>query len=383
MQTILYITPSVELLGARISLIQLLSYLDRDRFRPVVIVPRHGPLVGKLRDLNVDTRIIKFGNWRKVKCWPGIPAALYNMTEVAREVNAALWHSNEFWSFPFASLSAQRLNLPTICHFRCSRLPAQLPSWKLRSYRVHKADRILAVSRAQFQLFRKMKDVNGKFTVIHNGLDVALFNGNNREKFRKECGVSDDERLVGMIGAVSEYKGVDDFLHAAAQMCRRIKGLKFVIVGPDTGKPKGFTGRMKQLAAELEISDKVIFTGFRNDIADIMTALDLLMTPSRVEAFGRVIIESLASGTPIVAYRVGGIPEIISDPEVGILVEPGNTAHLAEEAVKLLLDTDRREKMIRAGYAHICNHFTIQAHVKKIEEVYKTLLNSKNQRPES
>ena len=218
-----------------------------------------------------------------------------------------------------------------------------------------------------------MKDMREKFTVIHNGVDIALFNRNDREKFRTECGVAKDEFLVGMVGVVSEHKGVDDFLRAAGLMLKKLNNLKFVLVGPE--KPSGFSQRMKQLAEELNISDRVIFTGFRHDIAEIMTSLDLLLTPSRVEAFGRVIIESLASRTPVVAYHVGGIPEIISNSEVGVLVPVDDVEKLAQEAVEILSDDTRREVLAQSGYDHVCKHFTIQSHVKKVEDIYDTLLN--------
>jgi len=132
--TIFYITPSVELLGARISLVELLRHLDRSRYRPVVICHRNGPLLDKLKDINVETRIIRFGNWRKPKYWPLIPFAIKQMVDLGKIEDARLWHSNEFWSFPYARLAANQLKIPAFSHFRCSRTPQQIPPRKIKNY---------------------------------------------------------------------------------------------------------------------------------------------------------------------------------------------------------------------------------------------------------
>ncbi len=375
--TVFYITPSVELLGARISLVELLKNLDKTRFHPVVVCPKPGPLVDKLNEIGVDNRIIRFGNWRKVKYWPLIPGAIYNITEAAREENISLWHSNEFWAFPYAYLSARRLNIPTICHFRCSRPPAQLPAHKLKNYYVHKADRIISVSKAQHILFKDIPEVKSKLIVIPNGVDYPRFQQGNGADFRREIGINGNEFLVGIVGPVSEHKGVEEFLHAASIIVKQIPNTRFAVVGPD--RPKNFGIRMHQLAEELNLQNQIIFTGFRRDIASVMAGLDILVTPSRVEAFGRVLLEAMAAGTPVVASHVGGIPEIISDPDFGILVPPQYPDLFADQIIQLLTNEDRRKTIARNAQRHINEHFTIQLHALKVQDIYDEVLLSFSQ----
>ena len=370
--TIFYITPSVELLGARVSLFQLVANLDTTRFRPLVICPREGPLSERLRDINVQTRIVRIGKWRKVKYWPLIPQAIFNLTEIGREEGVGLWHSNEFWSFPYAYQSAKRLGTPAICHFRCSRSATQVPPQKLRKYFVHKADQIIAISESQKNIFKNMPEVASKLSVVPNGLDLSKFSRLETKAFRKEFNVDDNEFLVGMVGLISEHKGVEEYLIACAKVAEKIPNLKIVIVGPDHSRI--YLKRIKKLCAKLQIENRMIFTGFREDIPNIMSSLDLLITPSRQEAFGRVLLEAMAVGTPVIASDVGGIPEVISSNDVGILVPPENPGRFAEEMIGLLKNENRRKVIAANARRLVEEKFSIQLHVQRIQSIYDEFL---------
>ncbi len=370
--TICYITPSVELLGARISLIELLIHLDRTRYRPIVVCPKQGPLTDRLVQIDVDYRIVRFGNWRKGKHWILVPFALRSLVKLCRQEHVELWHSNEFWSFPYAYLTARFLGLPAISHFRCSRPKEQLPAWKMRAYLMHRADRIIAVSESQRAIFSDIPEVHDRFMVIPNGLDVTKFQPTDPGRFRKSCGIAEDAFLVGMVGPVSEHKGVEEFLRAAAIILKQHPSTRFAIVGPD--RPRSFTIRMQSLVSELGIADRVIFTGFRHDIPNVMADLDLLVTPSRVEAFGRVLLEAMAIGTPIVASRVGGIPEIVSSEELGLLVPPRDAAGFAEAILRMLNDESFRKHLAANARLHVENEYSIQAHSRRVEAVYEQFL---------
>ncbi|MBN1551488.1 glycosyltransferase family 4 protein [bacterium] len=371
-KTVFYLTPSVAMLGARISLVELLIHIDRNRYKPIVICPREGPLCDRLREIDIDIRIIRFGSWRKVKHWPLIPNAIRQLINAAQSEKVQLWHSNEFWSFPYVYRAAKRLNTPTICHFRCSRNPQQLPPRKLHNYYVPKADRIIALSKAQKRLFEKIPEVNSKFLVIPNGVDTERFLNHDGAAFRRELSINGDDFLIGMVGPVSEHKGVEEFLSACSVLTNRIPNLKAIIVGPD--RHKNFTEKMRSLSMRLNIANRVLFTGFRQDIPNIMAGLDLLITPSREEAFGRVLLEAMAVGTPIIASHVGGIPEIISSPELGILVESQNVEQITDAVHNLFLHPELRRKISEKTREHVRKEYSITLHAKRIQNVYDELL---------
>jgi len=370
--TIFYITPSVEMLGARISLVELLTHIDRNRFRPVVICHRYGPLVDTLRDIDVETRIVRFGNWRKAKYWPLIPFALRQMVYLSRQEDARLWHSNEFWSYPYARLSANRTGIPAICHFRCSRTPKQIPPRKIKNYMLPKADTIITVSKAQKRLFKKFPEMADRIRVIHNGVDLHRFMNADGGRFREELGVKPGQLLVGIVGPVSRHKGVEEFIRAAKRVLQTFPDARFAVVGPD--RPRAFLEEMLALTSSLGLNDNVLFTGFRDDIPEVMSGLDLLLTPSRVEAFGRVLLEAMAAGTPVVASQVGGIPEVICEHDLGILVPPKSPEKLAQAIIDIMTDTPRRERIIQTSREHVSRNFTIESHTREIEKVYDQFL---------
>ena len=371
-KTIFYITPSVELLGARISLVELLRHLDRTKYRPVVICHKYGPLIEKLKDIHVETRIVRFGNWRKAKYWPLIPFAIREMVALGKIENAALFHSNEFWSFPYARLTANRLKIPAFSHFRCSRTPQQIPPRKIKNYMLPKADKLIAVSKAQTRLFKDFPEMADRITVIHNGVDLDLFQKADGSSFRSEMGIEPNGLLFGIVGPVSPHKGVEEFIRAAKIIWESHPKAKFVVVGPD--RPHAFAEEMQKLAQSMQMEKNVIFTGFRFDIPQIMAALDALITPSRVEAFGRVILEAMSAGASVIASEVGGIPEIIDSPDVGVLVPPQSPEKLASAVLNLISDPIRKQRMINAARENVRNRFTIIQHTRQVEKVYENFL---------
>ncbi len=373
-QSILYITPSVELLGARISLIEYLRHMDCSRFKPVVVGNRHGPLMEKLAELDIPTHIVKFGNWRKVKHWPLIPFAVRDLVQLGKQHNIKLIHSNEFWSFPYARLAARKLNVPAISHFRCSRTAEQLTARKIKNYMMPKADMVIAVSEAQKHIFNPFPEMVSRIKVVHNGVDYDLFDKADGHNFRLEMNAGPTNKLIGIVGPVSVHKGIEEFIRAAHVICKHYPDVRFAIIGPE--RPRAFAIKMQQLSNQLNLDNNVVFTGFRKDIPQIMSSLDLLITPSHFEAFGRVILEAMAAGTPVVASNVGGIPEIVKSPDIGVLVPPKSYEILAKTVLTLLADKDDtlNQNALRARQ-YVRKHFSIKEHAALIESIYSQFLN--------
>ncbi len=126
----------------------------------------------------------------------------------------------------------------------------------------------------------------------------------------------------------------------------------------------------------IPIADSVIFCGYREDIPKIIAATDVLVLPSLGESFGRVIIEAMAMGRPVVATDAGGVPEIIRSNHTGILVEIANADAIAEAVVRLLNDEELSKKIGQAGLRRVQEKFTIEKHVHEIQRVYESVLSS-------
>ncbi|MBN1295791.1 glycosyltransferase family 4 protein, partial [bacterium] len=234
------------------------------------------------------------------------------------------------------------------------------------------ADTLITVSKAQKRLFKHFPEMHDRIRVIHNGVDVQRFMQADGNEFRRDIGVSPGQFLYGMVGPVSRHKGVEEFIRAAATIVRVDSEARFAVVGPD--RPRAFLEEMKALVHSLQVEQNVIFTGFRDDIPEVMSGLDVLVTPSRVEAFGRVLLEAMAAGTPVIASQVGGIPEVISERDMGILVPPKSAEKLGEAMLVMLQDTSRRNQIIQVSQAHVARYFTIEKHTREIEMVYEAFL---------
>ena len=172
----------------------------------------------------------------------------------------------------------------------------------------------------------------------------------NRWWYRtKECkppraGNDKEDLVVGMIGRLESIKGFEYFIDSAAIISREIPQARFLIVGEGSLHDK-----LAVRARDLNIGDKVFFTGWREDIPEILSILDLLALASLNEAVGRVILEAGAVGKPSVATEVGGVPEIIKNNTTGILVPPRDPDAMAQAVISLLKDEAKRSEMGRAA----------------------------------
>ena len=211
-----------------------------------------------------------------------------------------------------------------------------------------------------------------KIVVVTSGIDLEKYNKTevNAKEKRTEFNVGVDDFLVGMIGRLEKVKGPEYFIEAAKYIAERIPQTKFLIVGDGSLKEALIT-RSKQL----NIDNKVIFAGWQEDVPEILSILDVLVLPSLNEAIGRVILEAGASGKPVVATEVGGIPDIIKNNETGILVPPGDSKKIAEAVISLLEDKQKRFEMGRAAKDWVNNQFSVDNMVREVHNLYKSLLN--------
>ena len=186
-----------------------------------------------------------------------------------------------------------------------------------------------------------------RIDVIPNGVDASAFTGVDRSDARRALLLDATRPVVGLIGRITEQKGQDDFVEAALAIAVERPEPLFVMVG--FAEDAELQQRLRQKIAVFGLSDRIRFLGNRDDMASVYAALDLLVAPSRWEGFGMMLIEAMAAGRPIVATRVGAIPEIVRDGRTGVLVEPRDAQALARAITGMLDDPQRRIAMGEAG----------------------------------
>jgi glycosyltransferase involved in cell wall biosynthesis len=215
---------------------------------------------------------------------------------------------------------------------------------------------------------------SNNISVIHSGVDLNCFKRSKTESNpgRNELAIPPDSLVVGYVGWLIPIKGVTYLLGAMAEVAQRHSNSLLLLVGK--GDEKGEEEiKLKEQVENLGLADNVRFLGWRPDVDEIMGCFDIFVLPSLNEGMGRVLVEAMAAGLPIVASSVGGIPDLVKHGENGLLVPPANEGALERAISDLLSDEARRKNMGETG-KRMCRPYSVEAMVDKIDALYKDLL---------
>jgi glycosyltransferase involved in cell wall biosynthesis len=364
---ILYLANSGNIIGGgQISIRNLLEGLDEKKYYPLVVCPTRGNLVDELSKLNIETTIIKMESLRKlnVLSWINI---IFKLIRLIKRRNIDLIHSNGSRATIYGGIAARITKIPLIWHVRI----ADTDKW-VDKVLARFATKILVVSKAVSLRFKWNKK---KITVVYNGIDLEKFNPLiDGTKIRQEFSLLSSTPLVGIVGRLDNYKGHEYFIKAAKKVIDAIPNTRFLIVGDGENRKKLETLKMK-----LGLNGHVIFTGNRNDIAEIMAALDLFVLSSVSEGFGRSAVEAMACGKAVVASNVGGLSEIVEDGITGKLVPPRNPDALMTTILGLLKDKEKAKRMGRAGRQRAEKMFSLQQNIKKTLRIYEQIISNQKE----
>lgn len=183
-------------------------------------------------------------------------------------------------------------------------------------------------------------------------LGYARFAGRSRGRLRRELGLQDGTPVVGTISRLVPVKGLENLIRAAGTIIRSVRGTTLVIIGDGPHR-----AILQRLAKDEGVSRDVHFLGWRRDVESIYPDLDIFVLPSLNEGIPVAIMEAMAAARPIVATRVGGIPDVIVDRETGLLVSPGQPAAIADAVIELLRAPSERERLGRNAQASVLSRF--------------------------
>jgi len=216
-----------------------------------------------------------------------------------------------------------------------------------------------------------------KITVIRNGIDASLFEGRRGDGLRQELGLPARASLVAVISRLSPSKGLEYFLQAAALLAAGKEDLRFLIVGEAAPWDTGYRDQLQAYTARLGLERRVVFTGLRLDIPEVLSEVAVSVLPSLTEGLSNVLLESMAAGVPVVATRVGGNPEAVAEGVTGFLVPPRDPAALASAVQRLLDDAGLRARFSAASRRRVAQHFSIGAAIRETEGLYHRLLDDR------
>jgi glycosyltransferase involved in cell wall biosynthesis len=385
---VLFFDHTAQMGGGEVALLNLVKYLDRRRYEPVVLVGADGPLVSRLQEAGVETHVLavdpRIGRTRKDSLGGGTILRLGNVVrglafarKLSRFIRAGgfnVVHTNSLKSDVLGGIAARLAGVPVVWHVRDRIHRDYLPGPVAVVFRTlcrWIPQRVIANSAATLQTIDPTEKRSG-ICVVHDGTELPPTNGEAIPTIPPQQA---HRPLIGLVGRISPWKGQDVFLRAAAAVRRAFPLARFQIIGAALFDEADYERSVRSLASELKLDDCVEFTGFRSDVPALIANLDVLVHASTSgEPFGQVVIEAMAAGKPVVATNGGGIPEIVLDGQTGLLVPMRDATAMADAICHLLADPASAAAMGTRGRQRVAECFTIQRTAAGVQAVFDELL---------
>lgn len=240
-----------------------------------------------------------------------------------------------------------------------------------------RAGAFVAVSEADRRRMTEVERIPpAKTRFIPNGIPEQERSASGRD-IRAELGIGPDQPLVGAVGTLRPQKAYDVMIRSALVLRREFPDLRLVIVGGEEGAGTAERPRLEQLIRDLDLEETVTLVGFSPEPFDLICSFDVAALSSDFEGSPLSLLECMEAAKPVVATRVGGVPDIVRDGETGFLVEPRDPDAFAEAIARLLRDPARAEQMGRAGREVRQRDFSFEGMMGKIEDLYEELYAAK------
>lgn len=340
---VLFVSHSAGLAGAERCLLDLLRHIDRLRITPFVLLPERGPIEQELQQIGVSYRVVRYEWWLAQRNWLPIfgwrvlrsLVSFPRLLLIARRVSPDLVYTNSL-VVPEGAILAALLRRKHIWHVReivagNETLSGPLPLEFILRATLRLSSRVIAISesvRSQYPA-----DIRDRVLTIYDGVDLPAGCSAAR---RHDCPPAGAIELA-VIGTLSEAKGQLVAVETVRQLLETIPAISLAIIG--AGKP-AFQRRLSSYVEEHGLTAQVRLTGPIQDVTSVLDTTDILLMPSRAEAFGRVTVEALGAGVPVVGTNTGGTAEILSHGG-GVLVPPGRPDLMAAAVRDLLNSPDR------------------------------------------
>lgn len=385
MTTILYLHTTSEIGGSDVSLARLVEGLDHDRYTVIVALPSDGPLVSRLRAAGARVEIMPVLMKLTSRRGPGFflrfalnyPRAVAALVRFIRREHVSIVHTNTIHNL-YGVTAARVAGVPHVWHFReivwqsglLRRIELTMARWW--------STRIVVTSNAIAGMYGPARRWPVQLVRVPNGVETDRFMPGDGTRVRDELRVAPGQPLVGIVCRLDAWKGVDDFLEAAAIVAKADHSAVFAVIGGPIIGQESYEDALKTRARDLGLGARVRFSGWRYgpaEMPDVHRALDLLVLASREpEPFGLVLLEAMATAKPVIATAHGGPLDIVEDARTGDLVPPRDPAAMASAILALVRDPARSQRMGGHARERVLQHYTAAQYVAGIDAVYRELV---------
>lgn len=361
-RTIAFLPPRLVTGGTQRHLLEVLKFLDRRRFRPLVISAKRGGELGRaieacgveLVQLDLGERVLSADMVRCIRR----TAALFR----AREVDVVQCFQ---WRPALIGMAAARLARRGRVVAGRRSVPVERGGRALfEELAVRLADRVIVNAES----LRPRGAAGRRTDVIPSGVDTDAFRPRPeaRAGARGRLGLPTTGVVVGTVGRLEARKGTALLIEAAARLIKKgLPDLRVVVVGDGPLRDE-----LPALAARLGISDHVSMLGDRPDVAEVLTALDMFVLPSRTEGMSNALLEAMAAALPVVATAVGGNPEVVSAETTGVLVPPDDVTAMADAMLRVAMSPALATELGAAARRRVEERYGARAMVRRLEAVY-------------
>lgn len=370
-ETVLHLIDTDGPGGAETIYVALAKGLAERGWRSISAMTAEGWSARELRRQGIEPRIVRSGSGWDIRY-------LWRLRALIKEEGVDLVQAHLLGSALYGSVAARLSGIPAVATFHGGwdlRNSGALPGVKMRVLSRSLDAGVFVSPSLCHQFSREAPSLSVPGTVIPNGIDVSRFHprrtigeGNG---FRTELGVGPGEFLVGTVGNLRPAKAHRVFLRVASRLCQADDGYRFVLVGEASETD---ARDLRAMRDEFDLGDRLFLTGFRDDVARIMSSLDAFLLTSRSEGFSLTTVEAMASGLPVIATRCGGPEEIIEHGRTGLLVDVGNTREMARLVEKVRSSPDLRRDIGRAARDHVARNYSRSRMIDSYAALYFRLL---------
>ena len=382
---VLRIIARLNIGGPAIHTILLTAGLNSERFEAVLVTGVEGKYEGNMLDLAAAKGVkpITIPQLRRNIDPIGGFIALFKLYRLMRREKPHIVHTHTATAGLLGRLAAKLAGVPVILHTFHGHvlhgyfgpLRSKALVWMERRL-ARLSDRIVTVSEGQ------KRELVGygiapleKIAVVPLGFELEdlLACESHRGELRRELGLTDQNKLIGIVARLVPIKNHRLFLQVAEVVAEAVPQARFLVVGDGELREE-----IEAYARDLGLDGRVLFTGWRQDLPRLYADLDVVALTSINEGTPVSLIEAMAAGVPVVATAVGGVPDVIVDGKTGYLVKAGNVEGMAEAIIELLSNPEKAREMGQEGREAVCPKFSAQTLIANVEELYDELLRNKD-----
>lgn len=364
---ILYLHGEAKIGGAERELLTWLKFLDRERFQPYVVCPDDGPLGTELDKLQVPHASFSLSAWRKFFHVFWRPFAILRLIRVIRRWHIDVLHVNDYWWAPLGILAGRLTGCPCLIHVR-----QEIEPRKVSQYWLNKGSVIVPVSQSIGNVIRSAGIPQENIKVVLSG--IALKGGKSSFPSSETLRILKKVKGQPVMGTVANLfprKGLEYLIAAIGHLKKTFPHIFLVIVG--TGDDE-YERQLRTQVKHLDLTGHVLFAGFQDQPEFFIAQFDVFVLPSVLEGLGIVLLEAMVLGKPIVASKVGGIPEVVQHGETGLLVKPADVEELCHGLLTLCQNPETRRQMGEKAKKRVVEQFSVERMMEQLYGLYDGVL---------